>query len=284
MLSPIVILVAIAGGIYALSSHKKISKRTKSIRSNTETFRRALTSGQKTYEDISMMTASQSESDKLITEQIFEAARKEGIDPYKELGIKPPSKVPNCMDAAIKAAEFSGYAAEFSGYASMIPGCGVPMGIDIHNQQSEPVESEATVFGGLATPRKSISHTPDFDLPVDYICPSKEFSNFILKNVEGLYAIGVYRMRGSRRYIAIAEIRMMNRALLVHCPKSSVQRIAEYCMQVIQYFINEDGKRGIYKVILSGDRVSPDGELFRWEKQKHVDTREQAREEVEEEA
>lgn len=277
MLSPIVILVAIAGGIYALSSHKKISKRTKSIRSNTETFRRALTSGQKTYEDISMMTASQSESDKHLTEQIFEAARKEGIDPYKELGIDLPSKVPNCMADAIKAAEFSGY-------ASMIHGCGVPMGIDIHNQQSEPVESEATVFGGLATPRKSISHTPDFDLPVDYICPSKEFSNFILKNVEGLYAIGVYRMRGSRRYIAIAEIRMMNRALLVHCPKSSVQRIAEYCMQVIQYLINEDGKRGIYKVILSGDRVSPDGELFRWEKQKHLDTREQAREEVEEEA
>ena len=286
-MSPGLLILAIGAGFYILHVDKKVREKKKKIKAKGKVLIRALTSGNGTNgdEDISMMTASQSESDKRLTEKIFEAARKENIDPYKELGIEPPKPKVDCMAdsrEAIAAANLLGCGIP----PSMIPGCGPPMGIDIHNQHSEPVKIDASMFFGdqaLAgtigyylgnmPARRSISHSPDFDLPVDYIYPSREFSDFILENVEGLYAIGVYRMRGSRHYIAIAEIRMMNRALLMHSPKSSTQRIAEYCMQVIQYFINEDGNGGMYKAILVGNRDSSGGRPFKWEKQKHVDTR-----------
>lgn len=278
MPDPIVILFAIAGGIYALHVNKKVSKETRKIEAKKKVLLRALNSGPKTDEDISMMTASESESDKHLTQKIFEAARKEDIDPYKYLGIDPPK--PNCMAGALAAAKFSGY-------ASMAPGCGVPMGIDIHNQHSEPVRVDAAMFFGDQAfagtigyymgnmpARRSISHTPDFDLPVDYICPSKEFSDFILKNVTGLQAIGVFRWRDGRHYSLVAKIKLIDQELLMRSPKSSAQSIAEYCMQVIQHFINEYDNQGIYKVVLSGNRdISNSSPFNKWEKQKHVDTR-----------
>jgi len=115
-------------------------------------------------------------------------------------------------------------------------------------------------------PFETLSHSPEFELPLNSPNYPQDLLSLIEECHEGLYRIVIQKFVRRGKYSQIASITCQENPGRKKRPTASPDDIAEYCMLIMQYDIDKTDERGKYKVTLYGGQSKG-----RWERSKHVD-------------
>lgn len=113
---------------------------------------------------------------------------------------------------------------------------------------------------------ETLSHSPEFELPLNSPNYPQDLLSLIEECHEGLYRVVVHKFVRRGKYSQIATIQCQETPTRKSHPTATPDDIAEYCMLIMQYDIDKTDERGKYKVTLYGGMSKG-----RWERSKHVD-------------
>ena len=113
---------------------------------------------------------------------------------------------------------------------------------------------------------ETLSHTPEFELPMNAASAPADLVALLEECHEGLYRVVISKMVRRNKYDQLAIITCQENPSKKSRPSASPDDIAEYCMMAMQYETEKSDSPGTYKVTLFG----PPGK-GRFERSKHVD-------------
>jgi len=113
---------------------------------------------------------------------------------------------------------------------------------------------------------ETLSHTPEFELPVNAPSAPADLISLVEECHEGLARAIVSKMIRRGKYDQIATITCQENPSKKSHPPARADDIAEYCMMCMQYEAEKSDDPGTYKVTLYG----PPGK-GRFERSKHID-------------
>jgi hypothetical protein len=113
---------------------------------------------------------------------------------------------------------------------------------------------------------ETLSHSPEFELPMNSPNYPQDLLSLIEECHEGLYRVVIHKFVRRGKYAQVATIQCQESASRKSRPTATPDDISEYCMLVMQYDIDKTDERGKYKVVLYGGMSKG-----RWERSKHVD-------------
>ena len=113
---------------------------------------------------------------------------------------------------------------------------------------------------------ETLSHSPEFELPLNSPNYPQDLLSLIEECFEGLYRIVIHKFIRRGKYSQVVAIKCQEDAGRKSKPTASADDLAEYCMLCMQYDIDKTDERGKYKVVLYGGMSKG-----RWERSKHVD-------------
>lgn len=113
---------------------------------------------------------------------------------------------------------------------------------------------------------ETLSHSPEFELPLNSPNYPQDLLSLIEECHEGLYRVVIHKFVRRGKYSQIAVVTCQDNPGRKIKPAATPDDIAEYCMLIMQYDIDKTDDRGKYKVTLYGGQSKG-----RWERSKHVD-------------
>lgn len=113
-----------------------------------------------------------------------------------------------------------------------------------------------------------LQHTPDFELPLHYPAYPEDLRALVDENYEGLTRAVIEKMLARNKYEQIAQLKVQDSKAITRNskPTEGSDLIAEYCMAIMQWDIDQTDSAGKYRVTLHGPRGRGN-----FKRAKHVD-------------
>lgn len=101
-----------------------------------------------------------------------------------------------------------------------------------------------------------LQHTPEFELPIHYPAYPEDLRALVDENYEGLTRAVIEKMLARNKYEQIAQLKIQDPKAITRNSKPSdgSDLIAEYCMAIMQWDIDQTDSAGKYRVTLHGPR------------------------------